>query len=36
MEYEVFMLEDFDMRTPSGDYEVKHTVKVAPLIVDAD
>ena len=30
------MLEDFDMSTPAGDYEVEHTVRVAPLIIDAD
>ena len=35
MESEMF-LEVFDMRTPNGDYEVEHTVRVAPLIVDAD
>ena len=30
------MIDDFDMSTPAGDYEVEHTVSVAPLIVDAD
>jgi hypothetical protein len=35
-EYEVFMLEGFDMSVPGGDYEVEHTVDVAPLIVDAE